>query len=80
MRLSRVIAAAVLGAALAGCSQHAAVSRPCGVIIDSLGTVKATTKDGQRRLAAHFERGVRAGCWPREAAAVLKAALDGTPR
>lgn len=35
------------------------------MIIDSLLNVSATTTDGNRRLADHYERGVRAGCWPR---------------
>lgn len=41
------------------------VDRPCGVITDSLLTVTATTADGNRRLADHDERGIRAGCWKR---------------
>jgi hypothetical protein len=35
------------------------------VIEDNLLTVTATTRDGSRRLADHFERGVAAGCWKR---------------
>ena len=57
--------AAALGTALAGCATTQPVNRPCGVIVDSLRTLTATTRDGNRRLADHFERGVAAGCWPR---------------
>jgi hypothetical protein len=55
---------AALGTALAGCASLP-VDKPCGVITDSLETVTATTRDGNRRLADHFERGVAAGCWAR---------------
>ncbi|MDQ0475483.1 hypothetical protein [Labrys wisconsinensis] len=36
-----------------------------GVINDSLLGVEATTRDGDRRLALHYERGLAAGCWHR---------------
>lgn len=52
--------------ALAGCTTTG-VNKPCGVISDSLGDVRATTRDGDRRLAAHYEAGVAAGCWKRGA-------------
>jgi hypothetical protein len=35
------------------------------VITDPLGDVHATTKSGDARIDAHFERGVAAGCWKR---------------
>jgi hypothetical protein len=41
------------------------VNKPCGVLTDSLMTVTATTRDGERRISRHFEAGVRAGCWGR---------------
>jgi hypothetical protein len=59
-----------LGFATAGCATlPQPVNRPCGVITDPLGAVHATTKTGERRITAHFERGVRAGCWSRSDAA-----------
>lgn len=58
-------AMAVFGAALAGCASTQPVNRPCGVITDPLGDVQATTREGNQRIDAHFERGVRAGCWDR---------------
>lgn len=47
---------------LAGC-QTTGTTKPCGVIQDSLKDVNATTRDGNRRLAGHYERGRGAGCW-----------------
>lgn len=47
---------------LAGC-QSVPVDRPCGVIVDSLLDVNATTPDGQRRIHVHHARGRAAGCW-----------------
>jgi hypothetical protein len=35
------------------------------VIVDPLKNIHATTRDGDRRISDHFERGVAAGCWPR---------------
>jgi hypothetical protein len=59
----------VLGIGLVGCASNGMpVLNPCGVIEDSLGDVQATTKEGNKRIDAHFERGVRAGCWERSAA------------
>lgn len=55
----------VVALALAGCAGTVPVDRPCGVITDSLATVTATSRDGQRRLDSHFERGVAAKCWGR---------------
>lgn len=49
---------------LAGC-QTTQVNKPCGVITDSLSDVHATTRDGERRISAHHEAGVAAGCWRR---------------
>lgn len=54
-----------LGIALAGCASVQSVDRPCGVIVDPLKDVHATTTDGERRISNHFERGVRANCWTR---------------
>ena len=54
--------------ALASCSDTKPVDRPCGVITDPLGDVRATTKEGNKRIDANFEAGVRAGCWSRDAA------------
>jgi len=58
----------VSGTALVACVKPLPVNKPCGVIIDPLGDVRATTKDGTRRLDSHFERGVKAGCWDRSTA------------
>ena len=58
----------VTGAALEGCVTTLPVDRPCGVLVDSLQNVHATTKDGDRRISDHFERGVAAGCWKRNPA------------
>lgn len=52
---------------LAGCqTMPSPVDRPCGVIRDSLETVRATTANGQRRLDIHHARGKAAGCWGRK--------------
>ena len=48
--------------ALAGCAS-VPVDKPCGVIRDSLSTVKATDSSGQQRLDVHHARGKAAGCW-----------------
>lgn len=37
----------------------------CRIFRDDLRSVEATTRDGERRLAGHFETGVSAGCWRR---------------
>ena len=63
--LTAVIVAAGLGTGIAGCASVQPVDRPCGVIVDPLKDVHATTTDGDRRISDHFERGVRAGCWSR---------------
>ncbi|WP_280870981.1 MULTISPECIES: hypothetical protein [Labrys] len=42
----------------------APVDRPCGVITDSLRDVQAVSREGNRRLAIHYEGGRAAGCWP----------------
>lgn len=52
----------VIAAGLSGCTTTP-VDRPCGVIIDSLIDVDATTPDGQRRINVHHARGRAAGCW-----------------
>ena len=59
------ISLAVIGIALTACVPTQPVNKPCGVIIDSLESVHATTKQGEVRISKHFERGVRAGCWGR---------------
>lgn len=51
-----------------GCATSLPVDAACGVITDSLGDVHATTKSGDQRISVNFERGVRAGCWTRQAA------------
>lgn len=56
---------AAIGTAIAGCATPQPVNRPCGVIVDPLKNIHATTRDGDRRISDHFERGVAAGCWPR---------------
>lgn len=52
---------------LAGCgtAQQASVSSACQVFRDNLLGVEATTQDGNRRLAVHYERGISASCWVR---------------
>ena len=57
---------AAIGIGFGGCVSDQPVNSPCGVIQDSLIGVDATTRDGMRRLADHYERGVRAGCWARQ--------------
>ena len=55
---------------LAGCAGMGAlpVDKPCGVLSDSLSNVRGRTAKGDQRIAEHFERGVRAGCWTRAGA------------
>lgn len=60
MRAMIILCAAL---ALAGCQTAAPVNRPCGVIRDSLASVRARTNDGQQRLDVHYARGRAAGCW-----------------
>ncbi|WP_162742357.1 hypothetical protein [Nitratireductor sp. OM-1] len=67
-RWTNATALGALGIALAACVTTQPVNKPCGVIIDPLGDVQATTQEGNRRIDAHFERGVRAGCWERSSA------------
>ena len=68
-RLSIVATTLVaLGTGVAGCVTDQPVNKPCGVITDGLGDVQATTREGNKRIDAHFERGVRAGCWERSSA------------
>ena len=55
-----------LGTGIQGCASVPPVDRPCGVIIDPLKDVHATTAIGDERISAHFERGVHAGCWSRK--------------
>ncbi len=65
--MRKAITVAALALTLAGCGAAANVqiAQPCGVIRDSLKDVRATTRDGERRLSNHFERGVAAKCWGR---------------
>lgn len=58
-----LVVMATLG--LAACETTRVTVRGCGVIQDSLQGVRATNRDGQRRLDVHFERGVAADCWGR---------------
>lgn len=59
--------ALALGIALAAsaCQTAAPVNKPCGIIVDSLATVRGATPADTRRIDVHFERGVSAGCWRR---------------
>lgn len=55
---------AALGTALTGCATAPPGEiKPCGVIVDSLKDVQATTPDGNRRLSDHYERGHAVKCW-----------------
>lgn len=51
--------------AVSACLKTVPVDRPCGVITDSLATVRGATPADTRRIDVHFERGVAAGCWGR---------------
>lgn len=64
-RLTAAMLLAATGIALTACVPTQPVNKPCGVIINSLESVHATTKQGEVRISKHFERGVRAGCWGR---------------
>ena len=64
-QLTVAMLAVAAGIGLQACASQAPTLRPCGVITDSLIGVEATTKDGERRLSNHFERGVAARCWKR---------------
>ena len=67
MRWSGVTLLVGFGIGLAGCAPlQSPVVNACGVIVDPLEDVHATTRDGDRRISDHFERGVRAGCWSRK--------------
>jgi hypothetical protein len=52
---------------LAACATPVPVNRPCGVITDSLRDVQGKDAAERRRIDIHFERGVAAKCWPRNA-------------
>lgn len=64
----RALIIAAIAALLAGCASEklADLSRPCGVIADSLRDVQGATPADTRRIDVHFERGVAAGCWTRD--------------
>ena len=51
------------GIAISGCAVSQPVNSACGVIHDGLKDVHATTKDGDRRISDHYERGKAVGCW-----------------
>lgn len=59
----RKIAVLAILALLATACQTVPVDRPCGVIRDSLKTVRGATPADARRIDVHFERGRAAGCW-----------------
>lgn len=66
MKTIRIIFLTVIAAiGLAACETTRVTVRGCGVIQDSLHDVRATTRDGNRRLAVHYERGKSANCWGR---------------
>lgn len=74
MRSVTILAA--LAGMLAGCApKPAPVDRPCGVITDSLRDVIGQTPAMTKRIDAHFEAGVAAGCWDRAAKADVLADL-----
>lgn len=66
VRLFFLLAAPLLASACA--HNPVPVDKPCGVIEDSLSDVRGRTAKGDQRISAHFERGVRAGCWDRKGA------------
>jgi hypothetical protein len=61
---SRIALALGIALAVSAC-QTVPVDRPCGVITDSLMSVRGATPADTRRIDIHFERGVAAGCWGR---------------
>ena len=52
-----------LGIAITACASTQPVDRPCGVIVDSLQDVHATTPAGDHRISDHYARGHAAKCW-----------------
>lgn len=64
-RFRIIIMAVIATIGLAACETTGVTVRGCGVIQDSLQGVRATSRDGQRRLDVHFERGAAAKCWGR---------------
>lgn len=62
----RIALAAGIAIAVSACTTEAPVTRPCGVLSDSLKTVRGATDADDRRISIHFERGVAAGCWGRD--------------
>jgi hypothetical protein len=65
MRKAIIIVSLALTLAGCGAAANVQIAKPCGVIVDPLKDVRATTRDGERRLSNHFERGVAAKCWGR---------------
>lgn len=62
--LSRIALALGIALAASAC-QTVPTDRPCGVIVDDLKTVVGATREDNRRISIHFERGVAANCWKR---------------
>ena len=48
---------------LTGCQTAGVNVKPCGVITDSLKDVQGKTREDDRRISVHHERGRAAGCW-----------------
>jgi hypothetical protein len=51
--------------ALPACQTAQPINKPCGAIRDALIDVRGATAIETRRIDAHVERGVAAGCWDR---------------
>lgn len=54
---------AAIGIVTSGCVTTQPTNKPCGVLVDSLKDVHAKTREGERRISDHYERGRSAGCW-----------------
>lgn len=61
MRKALILFVAAL--ALSGCQTASVNVKPCGVITDSLKDVQGKTREDDRRISVHHERGRAAGCW-----------------
>ena len=66
LRTLRIALVAGIAIAVSACTTEAPVTRPCGVLSDSLKTVRGATAADDKRISIHFERGVAAGCWDRQ--------------
>ena len=62
-RLMSALLLVGLGIGISGCVSTEPVDHPCGVIVDSLKDIHAQTRDGERRISDHYERGRSAHCW-----------------